>query len=233
MTLSIDEARRLALTAQGFGAPRPARPAARHLAALIRRLGLLQLDFVNVLVPSHYLVPFSRLGPYNRAAPRSRRVRRTRVHRAVGARSLHHSRGNVAPAAAPARHPHRAPVGLRRRSWRGTTSTWRRRSAKSGSAGRSAPPTCPTRRTQAGGFPESWYGSVPARCSRRASAAASSPSPRGAKTSRACSTWPSASFPSSTTTGSSTGTSPSASCCASPRGRAGWEPRPIWRTTSA
>ena len=68
MTLSIDEARRLALTAQGFAAPRPRRPAARHLAALIRRLGLLQLDFVNVLVPSHYLVPFSRVGAYDRAA---------------------------------------------------------------------------------------------------------------------------------------------------------------------
>ena len=68
MTLSIVDARRLALTAQGFAAPRPRRPAARHLAALIRRLGLLQLDFVNVLVPSHYLVPFSRLGPYDCAA---------------------------------------------------------------------------------------------------------------------------------------------------------------------
>ena len=68
MTLSIGEARRLALTAQGFAAPRPRRPAARHLASLIRRLGLLQIDFVNVLVPSHYLVPFSRLGPYDRTA---------------------------------------------------------------------------------------------------------------------------------------------------------------------
>ena len=65
-SISIGEARRLALTAQGFAAPRPRRPAARHLASLIRRLGLLQIDFVNVLVPSHYLVPFSRLGPYDR-----------------------------------------------------------------------------------------------------------------------------------------------------------------------
>jgi hypothetical protein len=68
VTLSIEEARRRALAAQGFGAPRPKRPGARHLAAVIRRLGLLQIDFVNVLVPSHYLVPFSRLGPYDRAA---------------------------------------------------------------------------------------------------------------------------------------------------------------------
>ena len=58
----------MALAAQGFCAPRPRNPGARHLAAVIRRLGLLQLDFVNVLVPSHYLVPFSRLGPYNRAS---------------------------------------------------------------------------------------------------------------------------------------------------------------------
>ena len=68
MTLAIADARRIALTAQGFGAPRARKPGPRHLAAVIRRLGLLQLDFVNVLVPSHYLVPFSRLGPYNRAA---------------------------------------------------------------------------------------------------------------------------------------------------------------------
>jgi hypothetical protein len=68
MTLSIEEARRIALAAQGFGAPRQRKPGPRHLAATIRQLGLLQLDFVNVLVPSHYLVPFSRLGPYDRAA---------------------------------------------------------------------------------------------------------------------------------------------------------------------
>ena len=68
MMLSIGEARRIALTAQGFGKARPRRVGLRHLADTIRRLGLLQIDFVNVLVPSHYLVPFSRLGPYDRAA---------------------------------------------------------------------------------------------------------------------------------------------------------------------
>jgi hypothetical protein len=35
-----------------------------RLAALIREVGLLQLDFVNVVCPSHYIVPFSRLGAY-------------------------------------------------------------------------------------------------------------------------------------------------------------------------
>ncbi len=56
----------MALAAQGFGAARPRRVGPRHVAALIRRLGLLQVDFVNVLVPSHYLVLFSRLGSYDR-----------------------------------------------------------------------------------------------------------------------------------------------------------------------
>ena len=57
----------MALAAQGFGRRRPAHVGDRHLAGTISRLGLLQLDFVNVLAPSHYLVPFSRLGPYDRA----------------------------------------------------------------------------------------------------------------------------------------------------------------------
>ena len=66
--LTASEARRLALAAQGLDRPRPAgRVDVRHLRQVIQRLGLLQLDFVNVLVPAHYLVPFSRLGPYDRA----------------------------------------------------------------------------------------------------------------------------------------------------------------------
>lgn len=66
--LSVEEARRLALAAQGFDRPRPKRPDVRHLREVIRRLGLLQIDYVNVLVPAHYQVPFSRLGAYDRAA---------------------------------------------------------------------------------------------------------------------------------------------------------------------
>ena len=66
--LSLAEARRIALAAQGFDRPRPARVDTRHLRRTVQQLGLLQIDSVNVLVPAHYQVPFSRLGPY----PRSR-----------------------------------------------------------------------------------------------------------------------------------------------------------------
>jgi uncharacterized protein YcaQ len=66
--LSLEEARRIALAAQGVDRPRPKGPVtADQLSRTIRRLGLLQIDFVNVLVPAHYLVPFSRLGAYRRA----------------------------------------------------------------------------------------------------------------------------------------------------------------------
>ncbi len=66
--LSLPEARRLALAAQGFDRSRPrGRVDARHIRRTIRQLGLLQLDFVKVVIPSHYTVLFSRLGPYERS----------------------------------------------------------------------------------------------------------------------------------------------------------------------
>jgi uncharacterized protein YcaQ len=64
---SPEQARRIALAAQGFDRPRPQKGAdVRHIRRVIRQLGLLQLDFVNVLIPAHYLVLYSRLGAYER-----------------------------------------------------------------------------------------------------------------------------------------------------------------------
>jgi hypothetical protein len=67
-SLSLSEARQIALAAQGFDRARPKRPVGgHHLRQVIERLGLVQIDYVNVLLPAHYQVPFSRLGPYDRS----------------------------------------------------------------------------------------------------------------------------------------------------------------------
>ena len=64
--LSAREARRLALAAQGFGRPSPLTPGRADLLRTFRRLGVVQIDSVNVLARSHYLPLFSRLGAYPR-----------------------------------------------------------------------------------------------------------------------------------------------------------------------
>lgn len=64
--LSIAAARRIAIAAQGLDRARPARPDCGHIRRTINQLGLLQLDFVNVLVPAHQLIIYSRLGAYDR-----------------------------------------------------------------------------------------------------------------------------------------------------------------------
>ena len=67
--LSIADARALALAAQGFDTPRPASKATqRHVNSLISRLGVIQIDSVNVLVRSQELPLFSRLGNHDRNA---------------------------------------------------------------------------------------------------------------------------------------------------------------------
>ncbi|RZS65687.1 hypothetical protein EV187_1388 [Agromyces ramosus] len=60
-------ARRIALAAQGFGRPLPGSPGTRQVAGVVDRLGLLQIDSVNVFERSHYLPAFSRIGDYDRA----------------------------------------------------------------------------------------------------------------------------------------------------------------------
>jgi len=66
-TISPALARRIALAAQGFGRPAAPAPGIRQLGALVERLGLLQIDSVNVFERSHYVPAFSRLGPYDKA----------------------------------------------------------------------------------------------------------------------------------------------------------------------
>ena len=66
-SLSLAQARRIALAAQGFGARAPRSPGAAAVRRTVARLGLLQIDSVNVLARAHYLPLFSRLGGYDRA----------------------------------------------------------------------------------------------------------------------------------------------------------------------
>jgi uncharacterized protein len=67
-TISRGEARAIALTAQGFARPRPKRPVSPDdIRGVMKRLGVLQLDAVNVFCRSHYMPLFSRLGPYDRS----------------------------------------------------------------------------------------------------------------------------------------------------------------------
>ena len=68
-TLSIEEARRVALQAQGLRGPRPT---GGGVPAMLRRLGAVQLDTISVLARSHELVAYARQGAIGRT-----RVERT------------------------------------------------------------------------------------------------------------------------------------------------------------
>ena len=66
-SLSLAQARRIALAAQGLDKVRPAGPvSARAVGRTFARLHLVQIDSVNVVSRSHYLPFFSRLGNYDR-----------------------------------------------------------------------------------------------------------------------------------------------------------------------
>lgn len=86
-SLSAREARRIALAAQGLADARAGARASspqatggqdvrapegsatpQRLRRLVERLGVVQIDSVNVLARAHYLPTFSRLGPYPRKA---------------------------------------------------------------------------------------------------------------------------------------------------------------------
>ncbi|WP_051853038.1 winged helix-turn-helix domain-containing protein [Streptomyces aureocirculatus] len=67
-TLSADEARRIALRAQGFlGAP----DRRSGVRGVLRHLGAVQLDTISVLARSHELIPYARLGPVGRTTVES------------------------------------------------------------------------------------------------------------------------------------------------------------------
>jgi uncharacterized protein YcaQ len=62
-SVSLAQARRIALAAQGFGAPRSSREASkREVRAVFQKLGVVQIDSVNVLARAHLLPVYSRLG---------------------------------------------------------------------------------------------------------------------------------------------------------------------------
>ena len=65
-TFTIEEARRIALAAQGFAEPRPTTREVNttDFGRVLRRLNIIQIDSVNVLVRAQYMPFFSRLGAY-------------------------------------------------------------------------------------------------------------------------------------------------------------------------
>jgi hypothetical protein len=65
LALTTRQARRAALASLGLARARPAEPGRKDFAALVARLGMLQIDSVNVLARAHFMPGFSRLGAYD------------------------------------------------------------------------------------------------------------------------------------------------------------------------
>jgi len=63
--MSVAQARRVALAAQGFLDPRHTAPTMRTFDRTLARTGVLQVDSVNVLQRAHYMPLYSRMGPYD------------------------------------------------------------------------------------------------------------------------------------------------------------------------
>jgi uncharacterized protein len=63
--LSLAEARRITLAAQGFANRHLRQIGRRHVASVLRAIGMVQIDSVNVLKRAHYVPLFSRLGVYD------------------------------------------------------------------------------------------------------------------------------------------------------------------------
>ncbi|HEV8194358.1 MAG TPA: crosslink repair DNA glycosylase YcaQ family protein, partial [Ktedonobacterales bacterium] len=66
-TLSREEARGVMLAAQGLLDPPQPKPGIAEVQALVERLGVVQIDTINVVRRSQYLVLWSRLGAYDEA----------------------------------------------------------------------------------------------------------------------------------------------------------------------
>jgi len=64
-SLSLAQARRIALAAQGFADKPHTQPTMRTLQRTLERTGVLQVDSVNVLQRAHYMPLYSRMGAYD------------------------------------------------------------------------------------------------------------------------------------------------------------------------
>src|SRR6478735_3510437 len=63
--MSVAQARRTALAAQGFLDKPHAEPTMRTFQRTLERTGVLQVDSVNVLQRAHFMPLYSRMGPYD------------------------------------------------------------------------------------------------------------------------------------------------------------------------